>query len=322
MKIPARLRRRKLALVLALIAAPLALPSLASAGVPTITAVGHAQHHATVTWTLPAGTVTRGIEISDSPTVASDGAFLGDRVRSADAVAESATTYLSSQLLESGTYYVHVAGYVPGCDTCPSAEWSAVLPLVIPPFIQPVVQGSGQVTGPGGLTCASTACAAADVPAGTSVLTATPAAGWVVLAWQVEGIDAGDICDIATKTCTVTTSATRSSRVTVSFAPAKPTTVTFGVKAYACSHRVGVTNPRVGPAYDTSHPFLGTLTVLLKRPDGKAVTRKLKNVPGYFNSPDFFKLAPAKTYTVTLTYSGDEWRLTKTMSKKVKLGRC
>ena len=165
MKTPRHPLRRRLALASALVAALLAVPSAASAGVPVIVSVGQSQHHATVAWTLPAGTASRGVEISDSPAVASDGTFFSDHVKSSDSVSDAQTTYLSSQLLQPGTYYVHVAGYVPGCDTCPSAEWSALVPLVIPTFVQPIVQGSGQVTGPGGLTCAGVTCTAADVPA-------------------------------------------------------------------------------------------------------------------------------------------------------------
>jgi hypothetical protein len=81
-------------------------------------------------------------------------------------------------------------------------------------------------------------------------------------------------------------------------------------------------SPRVQPVYDTSHPFLGALTVTLTKPDGSKIARKLKSAPGYFSSPDFYRLAPAKTYTISLSYSGDEWRPAKTWSKKIKLGRC
>jgi hypothetical protein len=85
---------------------------------------------------------------------------------------------------------------------------------------------------------------------------------------------------------------------------------------------VEVVNPTVQPRIDTEHPYLGTLTVALKQPNGKILSRKLKSVDGYYASPDFFKLKPAKTYVAMLRYSGDEWRPAKTWSKPVKLGRC
>jgi hypothetical protein len=215
-----------------------------------------------------------------------------------------------------------VAGYVPNCDVCPGQEWSPIATLVVPTFVQAVVRGSGQVTGPAGLSCAVATCLAADVLAGPVLLTATPADGWVVLSWQIDGIDPSDACGIAHKTCKVTTSATRSSTVTVVFAPAQPTSLHAGAKAYACSHRIEVVNPVVQPRIDTGHPYLGTLTISLGRPSGKTISRKLTNVNGYFSSPDFFKLQPAKTYTVVLSYSGDEWRPAKRWSKAIKLGRC
>ena len=303
--------------------AMLILPSLASAlGPPTILAVGQVQHHATVSWALPAGSVSRGIEISDSPAVASDGAFFSDRVRSADSITEAQTTYTSTGVLDPGTYYIHVAAYVPNCDTCPSYEWSAIVTLVIQPGIQPVVEGSGVLTGPGGMSCTGATCPLTDAAAGPVVLTATPGAGFLVLSWDVEGIDAADTCGLALKTCTVTVAAARVARVTVKFAPVLPTVVKGGLKAYACSHRVEVLNPRVEPRIDTEHPYLGTLTIVLKTPYGKTITRKYKTITGYYTSPDFYKLKPARTYIATVTYSGDEWRAAKSFKKSVKLGRC
>jgi hypothetical protein len=313
---------RALLLASPVLAVLLATPAVAGAGVPTILTVGHVQHHPTVTWALPAGTVTQNVEISDSSAVGSDGAFFSDHVKSSDAVTPVQTTYVSTAALDPGTYFVHVAGTVAGCDTCPTLEWSAITSLTIPPSVLPVVEGSGQVTGPGGLSCAGATCPATDVPAGPVALTAVPAAGWLVLSWSVEGVDAADVCGIAHTSCTVTVSATRAATVTVRFAPALPTILHAGVKAYACNHRVEVVSPTVRPVLDTAHPFLGTLTISLKLPNGKTLSRKLTLLSGYYSSPDFFKLKPAKTYTALLTYSGDEWRSAKTWSKRVKLGRC
>jgi hypothetical protein len=313
---------RALLLPSLVLAVTLATPAVARAGVPAILTVGHVQQHATVAWALPAGTVTQNVEISDSSAVGSDGAFFSDHVKSSDAVTPAQTTYVSTAALDPGTYFVHVAGTVAGCDTCPSREWSAIAPLTIPPSLLPVVQGSGQVTGPGGLSCTGATCPAIDVSAGPVALTAVPAAGWIVLSWSVEGVDAADICGIAHTTCTVTVAATRAATVTVRFAPALPTVLHAGVKAYACNHRVEVVSPTVRPALDTGHPFLGTLTIALKLPSGKTLSRKLTLLSGYYSSPDFFKLKPAKTYTAMLAYSGDEWRPAKSWSKRVKLGRC
>jgi hypothetical protein len=313
---------RTLAIATTLVAL-LVLPSLAlAAGPPTILAVGQVQHHATVAWALPAGSVTRSVEVSDSPTVASDGAFFSDHVKSGDSVSEAQTTYTSTGVLDPGTYYVHVAAYVPLCDTCPTYEWSAIVPLIVPTAIQPVVEGSGQVTGPGGLSCTGATCPLTDVTAGPVALTAAPAAGFLVLGWSVEGIDVPDTCGTALRTCTVTVAATRVAKVTVRFGPALPTVVKAGLKAYACSHRVEVLNPRVLPRIDTDHPYNGTLTIALKAPTGKTITRKYKSINGYYSSPDFYKLKPAKTYVATVSYSGDEWRPAKSFTKSVKLGRC
>lgn len=313
---------RALLIASLMLAVTFATPAVADAGVPTVLTVSQAQHHATVTWALPVGTVTQNVEVSDSPAVGSDGAFFSDHVKSSDAVAPAQTTYVSTAALDPGTYFVHVAGRVAGCDTCPTQEWSAIAPLAIPPSVLPVVEGSGRVTGPGGLSCAGATCPATDVPAGPVALTAVPAAGWIVLSWSVEGVDAGDVCGIAHATCTVTVAATRAATVTVRFAPALPTVLHAGVKAYACNHRVEVVSPTVRPEIDTAHPFLGTLTISLKLPSGKKLARKLTLLTGYYSSPDFFKLKPARTYTAMLAYSGDEWRPAKTWSQRVKLGRC
>lgn len=317
-----RQKVRVLSLATTLVVALLVAPAVAGAGVPTILTVGHVQHHATVTWALPAGTVTQNVEVSDSPAVGSDGAFFSDHVKSSDTVTAAQTTYVSTAALDPGTYYVHVAGTVAGCDTCPTQEWSAITPLTIPTSVLPVVEGSGQVTGPGGLSCAGATCPATDLPPGAVALAAVPASGWLVLSWSVEGVDAADTCSIAHSSCTVTVTATRAAKVTVRFAPALPTVLHAGVKAYACSHRVEVVSPTVRPALDTAHPFLGTLTISLKLPSGKTLSRKLTLLSGYYSSPDFFKLKPAKTYIAMLKYSGDEWRPPQTWSKKVKLGRC
>ncbi|MDX6539625.1 MAG: hypothetical protein QOI71_1235 [Gaiellales bacterium] len=313
---------RALPLASTLLVMVLAAPAVAWAGVPTILTVGHVQHHATVTWALPAGTVTQNVEISDSPAVGSDGAFFSDHVKSSDAVTPAQTTYVSTAALDPGTYYVHVAGTVAGCDTCPTREWSQITPLAIPTSILPVVEGSGQVTGPGGLSCSGATCPASDVPPGPVTLTAVPAAGWLVLSWSIEGVDAADTCGIAHTSCTVTVAATRAATVTIRFTPALPTVLHAGVKAYACGHRVEVVSPTVRPQIDTGHPFLGTLTISLKLPSGRMLSRKLTLLTGYYSSPDFYKLKPAKTYTAVLKYSGDEWRPAKTWSKRVKLGRC
>jgi hypothetical protein len=61
--------------------------------------------------------------------------------------------------------------------------------------------------------------------------------------------------------------------------------------------------------------------IKLSPPSRKTSSRKLTLRSGYYSSPDFFKLKPAKTYVAMLKYSGDEWRPAKTWSKKVKLGR-
>jgi hypothetical protein len=304
-------------------AALLMLASPASAlGPPTILAVGQVQHHVTASWALPAGSVSRGVEISDSPSVASDGAFFSDHVKSADSITELQTAYTSTGVLDPGTYYIHVAAYVPNCDLCPNSEWSAPVTIIIPPAIQPVVEGSGVLTGPGGMSCTGATCPLTDAAAGPVALTAAPGAGFLVLSWDVEGIDAADTCGVAMKTCTVTVAAAKVARVTVKFAPVLPTLVKGGLKAYACSHRVEVLNPRVEPRIDTEHPYLGTLTIVLKTPYGKTITRKYKTITGYYSSPDFYKLKPAKTYVATVTYSGDEWRAAKSFTKSVKLGRC
>jgi hypothetical protein len=76
------------------------------------------------------------------------------------------------------------------------------------------------------------------------------------------------------------------------------------------------------PRIDTAHPYLGALAITLKSPSGKTITRKYKNLNGYFSSPDFYNLKPAKTYIATMTYSGDDWRPAKSFTKSVKLGRC
>jgi hypothetical protein len=52
-----------------------------------------------------------------------------------DLLEETQTTWLDSDQLPPGTYYVHVSGFDEACyyaGRCPVREWSQILPLVVP----------------------------------------------------------------------------------------------------------------------------------------------------------------------------------------------
>lgn len=88
--------------------------------------------HPTATWSLPPGGQAQLIEIADLSTQGGDGSFLSLHEKILDTLQPGQTTYTSSTRLETGTYYVHVAGSDRACSGCPGREWSNVATLTIP----------------------------------------------------------------------------------------------------------------------------------------------------------------------------------------------
>ena len=124
-----------------------------AAGPPTILSAGQVQHHATVAWALPAGSVTRSVEVSDSPTVASDGAFFSDHVRSVGFGQRGADDLHLDGRPRPGHLLRPRRGLRAAVRYVPDVRMVRDRAAHRPAGVQPVVEGSGQVTGPGGLSC-------------------------------------------------------------------------------------------------------------------------------------------------------------------------
>lgn len=116
----------------ALVSVPfLIAPEIASAA-PTLLTVGHVNRHPTATWSLPSGVESAVVEAATSPAMASDGYFFDENLVAFDVPEPTQTSWVDGSQREPGTYYVHVAGYEPGCLECPVREWSNILVLTIP----------------------------------------------------------------------------------------------------------------------------------------------------------------------------------------------
>lgn len=110
-------------------------PPSAFAAAPVLGSVSHVKRHPAATWTLPAGVKSQVVEVATHPDVGSDGYFFTENVKVFDLLEEAQTSWLDSDQLTPGIYYVHVSGFDEPCyfaGRCPVREWSQVLPLVIP----------------------------------------------------------------------------------------------------------------------------------------------------------------------------------------------
>jgi hypothetical protein len=113
----------------------------AQAGTPVLTTVGHQDGHLTATWTLPEYTEVWGVKVSKSPRSASDGDFFQEDVVLWDNFSGTqrlTTSYLSSEKLKPGIYFVKVYGYDNICFHVPFDDprqcgvvYSNALPLTV-----------------------------------------------------------------------------------------------------------------------------------------------------------------------------------------------
>jgi hypothetical protein len=116
-----------------------AVTATAAAGAPpraaTITVVGQTSRHATATWTLPPGVVSDMIEIATSSAAGSEGGFFTENVTLFDLLQQTQTSYVSTDRLDVGTYWVHVKTLDNDCSYAENNScfaWSAPAQLVIP----------------------------------------------------------------------------------------------------------------------------------------------------------------------------------------------
>jgi hypothetical protein len=113
----------------------LGVPS-AEAGPPrssTIT-VGQTHRHLTATWTLPPGVEPLLIEIATAPNIGTDGHFFEENREKVDPLENGQTSYVDSEELGLGTYWVHIQTLDHNCSyventTC--FAWSNIVRLSI-----------------------------------------------------------------------------------------------------------------------------------------------------------------------------------------------
>lgn len=104
----------RIALGLAVLWIALVASPAAQAGTPVLTAVGHQDGHLTANWTLPEYTEVWGVKVSTTARSASNGDFFEEDVVLWDSFSgtqHNTTSYLSSERLKPGVYFVKVYGY-------------------------------------------------------------------------------------------------------------------------------------------------------------------------------------------------------------------
>lgn len=115
-----------------ILGAALVLASPAVAAPPALLSVEHLKRHPKATWTLAPGSEAVVVEVATALWTGSDGSFFTENIEAFDVLEPGQTTWLDSDPLKPGTYYVHVASFTPSCyPGCPLREWSQILPLVI-----------------------------------------------------------------------------------------------------------------------------------------------------------------------------------------------
>jgi hypothetical protein len=147
--------------------AALALAPAALAAPPSLVTVAQTGGRATVTWTLPTAGQAWTMEIANAPAVDSDGYFVADNVVDTDVFIDSRTTWTSDEVLDPGTYYVHLSGWDKNCSTCPIPEWSTVKTLTVAASAGTPAGGSTAPTTTPTTTPTATA-PTADPPASTT----------------------------------------------------------------------------------------------------------------------------------------------------------
>jgi hypothetical protein len=118
-------------IVLGLLAA-LAFAPAALAAPPTLVTVTQVGGKTNATWTLPTGGQVWTVEVAKATTVDSDGYFLADNVVDTEVFVDQRTSWASEQVLDPGTYYVHLSGWDKNCANCAIPEWSAVRAFTVP----------------------------------------------------------------------------------------------------------------------------------------------------------------------------------------------
>ena len=111
-------------------AALLGAPS-AIAAPPVLSSASATGGHVAATWTLPPGVLARVVEVASSPETGSDGYFFKEHVVLFDLLDDAQTSYLSTERIPPGTYYVHVAGFDEECLPCAAREFTATVPITV-----------------------------------------------------------------------------------------------------------------------------------------------------------------------------------------------
>jgi hypothetical protein len=109
------------------------LPTPATGAPPVLISASHEDGHPKATWSIPPGVDEMGVvEVATAPQRGSDGYFFSENVEIFDLLEERQVSYLSSEALFPGTYYLHVSSYDWDCDYCPTPEWSETRAITIP----------------------------------------------------------------------------------------------------------------------------------------------------------------------------------------------
>jgi hypothetical protein len=101
---------------------------------------------------LPSGVEAAALEVATSPSVGSDGSFVTENVKDFDILQPTQTTYVGSDRLDVGVYYVHVQTLDDACsylenNTCFAWSPTATLTISPPPNRSPTLRWARWITG-------------------------------------------------------------------------------------------------------------------------------------------------------------------------------
>jgi hypothetical protein len=90
--------------------------------------------HVGASWSLPSGVESSVVEVATSSSQGTDGSFFTESLVLFDVLFATQTSYVSTEVLPPGTYYLHVGTYDPSCAyvTCPGREYTQTGTFTIP----------------------------------------------------------------------------------------------------------------------------------------------------------------------------------------------
>jgi hypothetical protein len=109
----------------------LAVATTAQATPPVLKSTSITDGFTSATWELPAKERAEFAEIATSTATNEYGYFVQKSFVAFKTLTDNQTSYTDDTKLLPGTYYVHIAGSEPGCQSCPRVEFSNIMEVVV-----------------------------------------------------------------------------------------------------------------------------------------------------------------------------------------------